>query len=55
MPKKTPKNAFFFFMLEFKRNQENRGIRFRNGLVDVQREASPYWTVRKAILQLLNL
>lgn len=45
MPKKPAKNSFFYFMLEFKRKEENRGRRFPNGMADVQNAASPFWTV----------
>lgn len=45
MPKKPPKNAFFFFMLYVKRKEEARGRRFPNGLADVSLMASERWTV----------
>lgn len=45
MPKKQPKNAFFYFMLEVKRNEEKRGRRFSNGLAGVSEIASKLWNV----------
>lgn len=47
MPKKTPKNAFFYFMLDFKRKEEQRGERFA-GMGEVSAAASPKWNVRDA-------
>lgn len=46
MPKKQPKNAFFFFMLDVKRKEEARGRRFPNGLAGVSEMASEQWNVR---------
>lgn len=46
MPKKPPKNAFFFFMLDVKRKEEARGLRFSNGLAGVSEVASAQWNVR---------
>lgn len=45
MPKQPPRNAFFFYMEKFKREQENRGVRFANGWRDVSVAASPSWSV----------
>ncbi|KAK0174724.1 hypothetical protein PV327_010461 [Microctonus hyperodae] len=36
MPKKAPKSGFYYFMLEYKRSEENQGRKFPNGLRDVQ-------------------
>ncbi|XP_055593341.1 protein maelstrom homolog [Uranotaenia lowii] len=43
--KKKPaaKGPFFFFMLEFRRQEEARGKKFHGGLEQVQREAGPHW------------
>ncbi|XP_025073315.1 protein maelstrom homolog isoform X2 [Pogonomyrmex barbatus] len=38
MPKNKSKNAFYFFMLDWKRRAEAQGRKFPNGLKDVQRE-----------------
>lgn len=46
MPKKPPKNAFFFFMLYVKQKEEARGRRFVNGMADVSAVASELWNVR---------
>ncbi|XP_063699028.1 protein maelstrom homolog isoform X2 [Culicoides brevitarsis] len=43
MPKKQPKNAYFFFMLEFKRHQEAMGRRFPGGMREVATAASEPW------------
>jgi len=49
MPKKKqPRNAFFFFMLDYKARCERNGERFPNGLRDVQTEASPEWNAMSA-------
>lgn len=42
MPKKQPKNAFFYFMLDFKQKQEKQGIKFR-GMPDVADKAGLIW------------
>lgn len=56
MPKKKqPRNAFYFFMLEFKARCERNGERFPNGLRDVQEEAGPEWSVSRFFtMKLLN-
>ncbi|XP_078050208.1 protein maelstrom homolog [Augochlora pura] len=38
MPKNKGKNPFFFFMLDWKKEQEKRGKKFPDGLRDVQRD-----------------
>uniref|UniRef100_A0A1B6KNM8 HMG box domain-containing protein n=1 Tax=Graphocephala atropunctata TaxID=36148 RepID=A0A1B6KNM8_9HEMI len=44
MPKKKqPRNAFFYFMMDYKARCERNGERFPNGLRDVQIEAGPEW------------
>lgn len=45
MPKKQPKNAFFFFMCAYMKREQNRGRRFPNGLADVSAPASDEWNV----------
>lgn len=47
-PQKNKKrNAFFYFMLDWKKDAEARGRKFRNGLKDVQGDAecSQTWKV----------
>jgi len=49
MPKKkTPVNAFYFFMLERKAQFEKNGHKFPNGLKDVAEEVGPEWQVLPA-------
>jgi hypothetical protein len=45
--KKQPKNAFYFFMVHFRRIQEAEGVRFQDGWKDVADEAGPVWQVRQ--------
>lgn len=45
MPKKQPKNAFFYFMLHFKEEERRRGRQF-NSLADVSAAASKPWQVK---------
>jgi len=45
--KKQPKNAFYFFMLKFKNEEEAKGVRFPGGLKEVADIAAPIWNVRK--------
>lgn len=44
MPKKAPKNAFFYFMQDFKEQQQKKGITYAN-LVEVSKAADPEWRV----------
>lgn len=41
--KPAAKGPFFFFMLEFRRQEESRGKSFPGGMEQVMREAGPYW------------
>ncbi|KAK7871408.1 hypothetical protein R5R35_006109 [Gryllus longicercus] len=41
--KKTPKNSFYFFMKDFKEEQEQMGYVFKNGLQEVAVMADPEW------------
>ncbi|XP_069677770.1 protein maelstrom homolog [Periplaneta americana] len=41
--KKQPKNAFYFFMVHYKRQQEDKGVRFRGGMKEVAEKAAPLW------------
>ncbi|KAJ9575906.1 hypothetical protein L9F63_007218 [Diploptera punctata] len=41
--KKQPKNAFYFFMVDYKSKQENKGKRFPGGLKEVADKAAPIW------------
>lgn len=47
MPKKPPKGAFFFFLMDFKRRCEQNGERFPDGLKneDLKDNASREWQV----------
>lgn len=42
MPKKAPRNAFYFFMLDFKDKQQKKGINYGN-LNEVAKAADPEW------------
>lgn len=44
MPKKTPKNAFFYFMIDFREEEKKKGKIFEN-MNEVQRAADPAWRV----------
>ncbi|CAH0387253.1 unnamed protein product [Bemisia tabaci] len=43
MPKKPPKNSYYFFMQDYKRQEEAKGRRFYNGMAQVAEEAGPAW------------
>lgn len=45
---KHKKNAYYFFMLDWKRQEENKGCCFPNGLRDVQSDwrCNNMWNVR---------
>lgn len=45
--KKQPKNAFYFFMVHFRSQQEAKGVKFPGGMKDVAENAAPIWKVRK--------
>jgi hypothetical protein len=45
--KKQPRNAFYFFMLHFKSQEEAKGVRFPGALKEVSEKAAPIWNVRK--------
>ena len=51
MPKKAPKNAFFYFMHDFKAEQQQKGINYGN-LTDVAKAADPEWRVTIYFVQL---
>lgn len=51
MPKKQPKNAFFYYMLDVKRREEQCGQRFPGGLAQVSTLASAQWTVIALIVR----
>ncbi|KAJ8720054.1 hypothetical protein PYW07_012097 [Mythimna separata] len=42
MPKKAPKNAFYYFMLDFKDEQSKKGINYAS-LAEVSKAADPEW------------
>lgn len=42
MPKKAPKNAFFYYMQDFKQEQQEKGINY-GSLADVAKAADPEW------------
>lgn len=46
-PKKQPQNAFFFFMLDYKKKQEAKGVVFPGGLKDVADACSEEWKVHE--------
>ncbi len=43
MPKKPPKNGYFYFMLDFKDREERLGRRFVGGMTEVADAASDEW------------
>jgi hypothetical protein len=45
--KKQPKNAFYFFMVHYRSQEEAKGVRFHGGLKAVAEKAGPIWEVRK--------
>lgn len=45
--KKQPKNAFYFFMLQYRNKEEAKGVQFPGGLKEVAETAAPIWNVRK--------
>ncbi|CAG5043626.1 unnamed protein product [Parnassius apollo] len=42
MPKKPPRNAFYFFMVDFKEQQRKKGIHYGN-MAEVAEAAGPVW------------
>ncbi|XP_046968070.1 protein maelstrom homolog [Vanessa cardui] len=42
MPKKPPRNAFYFYMLDFKEEQRKKGVNYKN-LAEVAEAAGPSW------------
>ncbi|XP_049874962.1 protein maelstrom homolog [Pectinophora gossypiella] len=46
MPKKPPRNAFYYFMLDFKEQQRKKGINYGN-MNEVAQAAGPEWTSAK--------
>lgn len=48
MPKNKGRNAFFFFMIDWKKRAEAKGYTFPNGFKDVQAnpECNMAWQVR---------
>ncbi|CAH0625288.1 unnamed protein product [Chrysodeixis includens] len=42
MPKKPPRNAFYFFMQDFRKQQREKGINYET-LADVSKAADPVW------------
>ena len=48
MPKKQSKNAFYFFMLDFKKEQQEIGVHYVS-LSDVAKAADPAWKVKPFI------
>ncbi|KAI5644825.1 piRNA pathway germ-plasm component domain-containing protein [Phthorimaea operculella] len=43
MPRKPPRNAFYFFMVHFKEEQRQNGITYAN-MAEVSQAAGPLWT-----------
>lgn len=44
--KKAPKNSFSFFLQDFRKEMEKKGIRFSN-MTEVVAAATPEWQVSK--------
>lgn len=44
MPKKAPRNAFYFYMLDFKKEQLEKGINYAN-MGEIAEAAGPSWKV----------
>lgn len=44
MPKKPPRNSFYFFMVDFKEEQRKKGIVYAN-MAEVANAAGPAWSV----------
>ncbi|XP_060804099.1 protein maelstrom homolog [Amyelois transitella] len=42
MPKKQPRNSFYFFMLDFKEEQRKKGIQYAN-MAEIANAAGPLW------------
>ncbi|XP_045536892.1 protein maelstrom homolog [Papilio machaon] len=42
MPKKAPRNAFYFYMLNFKKEQQEKGINYAN-MAEIAEAAGPSW------------
>lgn len=45
MPKKPPRNAFYFYMIDFKEEQRKKGIHYAN-MKEVADAAGPAWQVK---------
>lgn len=43
MPKKPPKNGYFYFMQDFKAEEESHGRRFPGGMAEVAEAAAEPW------------
>ncbi|PSN48553.1 hypothetical protein C0J52_05910 [Blattella germanica] len=41
--KRQPRNAFYFFMVDYKKQQEDKGVKFPGGMKDVAEKAAPLW------------
>lgn len=54
MPKKPPKNAFFFYMLHFKDQEARRGKHY-GALMEVSKAASDSWKVSETKAEFLWL
>lgn len=46
MPKKVPRNAFYYFMQDFREEQQKKGINYEN-LAECAKAADPEWRVNK--------
>lgn len=44
MPKKSPRNSFYFYMVHFKEEQRKKGINYKN-MAEVAEAAGPSWRV----------
>lgn len=48
MPKKQAKNAYFYFMIDFRDEQKQNGVNYAN-MTEVQQAADPVWRVNSLV------
>lgn len=46
MPKKQPRNSFYFYMVDFREQQKKKGINYET-MAEVAEAAGPLWRVRE--------
>lgn len=49
MPKKPIRNSFFYYMVEFRQIQREKGITYAN-MAEVQKAADPFWKVTETAI-----